>query len=403
MSRTPNRHIAVSIRQHSLALLLGAVGAMCLLGTASAQNNNGLPTTTSSADQLARTTPYSIGRSYEKYQTQRDAMKALIDTGKHNPIGYELSKSKCWLEVSFHEYTRNDRSIFPQDAYTESQRITQYLAGTTIADAPEGLNGNTIVKSDNPATQTLLLNNGQRLRSDLWDRAEALKKHPNYGGPKACGMRQAACAEVELAHAGNEINQQGWRHARPYIQLVEDNLAAGEKAVANCAPPPAPYVAPPVVVAPPPPPPVVAAPVIVQPKPVVIAPVPVNLAAEVLFNFDKRDMPNVLDYTKARLDALIAQVKTGGFKVNSIVLTGHADRSNFTGKSDYNVILAKDRAALIKNYMVSQGIDGNLISTDSKADTVQVEACQAKFKNKADFEACLLPNRRVVVTVTGVK
>ncbi len=402
MSRTPLRYNAVSIRQHSIALV---VGALCM-ATSFAQSNNGLPTTTSTADPLARTTPYSIARSYDAYQTQRDAMKALIDTGKHNPAAYELSKSKCWLEVSFHEYTRNDRSIFAQDAYTESQRITQYLAGTTIADAPEGLNGNTVVKGDNPATQTLLLNNGQRLRSDLWDRAEALKKHPNYGGPKACGMRQAACAEVELAHAGNEINQQGWRHARPYIQLAEDNLAAGEKAVVACTPPPAPYVAPPVVVAPPPPPVVVAPPpVVVQPKPVVVppAPVPVNLAAEVLFNFDKRDMPNVLDYTKARLDALIAQIKTGGFKVNSIVLTGHADRSNFTGKADYNTILSQDRAALIKNYMIGQGIAANLITTDAKADTVQVESCQAKFKNKAEFEACLLPNRRVVVTVKGVK
>jgi hypothetical protein len=32
-----------------------------------------------------------------------------------------------------------------------------------------------------------------------------------------------------------------------------------------------------------------------------------------------------------------------------------------------------------------------------------VEACQTKFKSAADLQECLLPNRRVVITVNGVR
>jgi OmpA-OmpF porin, OOP family len=358
--------------------------------------------------QARRITDTRIAKDYQGYQAQQAAIKALNDTGKHAVASYSLAKAQCWLDVSFHEYTRNDRSAFPQDALTESFRITQFLASGAVIEPPAGINGTSgsngtlIAANANPAGQTLLINNGQRLRSDLWDQAQALKGQTAYGGPTYCAERQVACAEVELAHAGNEINQQGWRHARPYIQLAEDYIASAKSAIAQCAP--APVIKAPIViaapVAPPPPP----APAVILP-PIQLPPLPqaVNLGAEVLFNFDKRDMPNVRDYTKARLDALIAQVKTGGFKVNAINLTGHADRSNNTGNNNYNTQLAMDRANLIKNYMVGQGIAANLISVDAKSDSQQVEACSAKPKSKKDFEECLLPNRRVVVTVTGVK
>jgi outer membrane protein OmpA-like peptidoglycan-associated protein len=132
----------------------------------------------------------------------------------------------------------------------------------------------------------------------------------------------------------------------------------------------------------------------------------VNLATEVLFNFDKRDMGNVIESTKNKLDALIAQIKAGGFKVDSILLVGHADGSNFTRKPDYNTVLSQDRAEAVKAYMMSQGITAVTFNTDAKADSmpmVPTQECRAKHKQQTAFENCLLPNRRVVVNVSGVK
>jgi OmpA-OmpF porin, OOP family len=386
-------------------LVCASVLAAALCAVSSAQAQYIPQYTTSTADQLARTTPVSINQNYAAYQVQRDAMQALIDTGKHNAHAYDLSKSRCWLEVSFHEYTRNDRSIFAQDAYTEAKRITQYLAKSPVSEPPVAVNGSLGIATDNPATQTLLLDHGQRLRSDLWVLANNYKKHPGYGHAQACGEAQVACAEVQLAHAGHEINDQGWRHARPYIQLAENELAEAKKVIEGCVPPPPP----PVVVAPPPPPPPMVVETPPPAPPVVIVPPPpppperVRYTAEVLFNFDKRDMPNVRDYTKQRLDALIAQMKGGSYRVESVELVGHADRSNRTGKANYNIILSQDRVSLIKSYMATQGVASSLMTGSYKGDSIQVEACNQRFKKRAEFEECLLPNRRVEVIVNGWK
>ena len=34
---------------------------------------------------------------------------------------YALAKAQCWLDVSFHEYTRNDRGGFPRAALGQAQ------------------------------------------------------------------------------------------------------------------------------------------------------------------------------------------------------------------------------------------------------------------------------------------
>jgi OmpA-OmpF porin, OOP family len=127
-------------------------------------------------------------------------------------------------------------------------------------------------------------------------------------------------------------------------------------------------------------------------------------SASVLFNFDKRDLGNVRPYTKDQLDALIGQVKGGSITVSGIKLIGHADRLNSTGDANYNVKLSQDRVETIRGYMVSQGVPANLISTDFKADTAQIEACtKAKFRSNAELQECLLPNRRVEVVLSGVR
>ncbi len=333
--------------------------------------------------QAARITDTAIHTDYATYARQQGAIKALNDTGRHRVASYSLAKAQCWLDVSFHEYSRNDRSAFPQGALTESFRITDYLA-----------KGGSVTASENPANQTPLVNNAAKLRPDLWERAAKLKGHQGL----RCAEQRLACAEVELVHAGNEHNQQQWRHAKPYVQIAEDLMGEAEAAAQACVPPPAPA---PVAIAAPPPPPVVA-PAPPPPPPVVVAPAPraVQREATVLFNFDRRDLANVRPLTKDTVDRLVAEVKSG-WQLQRVVLTGHADISNNTRDNSYNVRLAQDRAQTVKAYLISQGIPANLISTEARADSAQVVSCDAKRLKKADYEECLLPNRRVEVRAEG--
>jgi OmpA-OmpF porin, OOP family len=328
-----------------------------------------------------RITDSAIHADHQTFEAQQARIKALNDSGRHRVSSYSLAKAQCWLDVAVHEYSRNDRSAFPQDALNESFKITDYLGKGGAADG-----------TSNPAMQTPLVNSAAKLRPDLWDAAGRLKGHSGF----ACAAQKTACAEVELVHAGNEFNQQQWRHAKPYVQIAEDLIGDAQKAAEACNPPPAPRAAPV------PPPVAVPAPTPV-PAPVVVAPQPVNLAATVLFNFDKRDLPNVRGYTKDQLDSLIAQLRSG-ITVSGIKLVGHADRLNSTGNPDYNRKLSEDRVATIRDYLVSNGVASSLISTEFKADAVQVEACtKAKFRSNAELQECLLPNRRVEVIVTGTR
>ncbi len=340
----------------------------------------------------ARITDAAIHADYATYERQQAAIKALNDSGRHRVASYSLAKAQCWLDVSFHEYSRNDRSPFPQGALTESHRITQFLAlGGDPADAA------------NPAHQTPLVNRAARLRPDLWDRATQLKGHAGY----RCAEQRVACAEVELVHAGNEYNQQQWRHAKPYVQIAEDQLLEAAQAAQACVPPPAPPVAPPPPASPPAPPtapPPVALPAPPPPPPVVEAPRPrpVLRQANVLFNFDKRDMANVRPLTKDTLDRLVAEIKGGSWKLERITLVGHADVSKNTTDQRYNDKLAEDRAQTIKNYLVQQGISAALISTRAKSDSEQVSTCDSRRLSTAAYQECLLPNRRVEVQAEGL-
>jgi OmpA-OmpF porin, OOP family len=362
-ARTLNHTVALS----AIALALSALALTGCSTTAGQQSNS----STAAADKQS-ITDQTIQSDYANYEAQQGRIKSLNDTGNQRVASYSLSKAQCWLDVSLHEYTRNDRSNFPRLAYEESFKITDYLS-----------KGGAVTGASNPALQTPLANDATKLRQDLWDAADKLKGSPGW----RCAEQKTACAEVELVHAGNEFNQQQWRHAKPYIQIAEDLIGDAQKAAEACIPPPAP------------------APVATPAAPLAVVPAaPVNAAANVLFNFDKRDMANVRPYTKDQLDSLIAQVKGGAVTVNSIQLIGHADRLNSTGDANYNVKLSQDRVNTIKNYMVNAGVPANLISTEFKADTTQIEACtKTKFRSNVELQECLLPNRRVEVVLSGVR
>ena len=294
------------------------------------------------------------------YRALQQRVKALNDKGV--PVNnYYLSKAQCWLDVSLHEYTRNDRSAFPQQALEQGAAIVGALeTGAT----------------PNPGDQTPLVNDAAKLRDDLWARFGGIKNGAGF----ACAAQKVACGEVELVHAGNEFNQQGWRHANPYIQIAEDQLQAAQASAAACGG--APVAAVKQVAG--------AAPVVSVEK--------LTLAADALFRFDKTGVADLLPAGRARIDSMMIKLDGVYAQISGIKLTGYTDR---LGTEAYNQPLSEKRAATVRQYIVGKGFTGEIVSS-GKGEADQVEACTG-IAPRAALIGCLQPNRRVEVEVTGIK
>ena len=103
--------------QHAARLTLPAAATLAtalLAGPLAAQ------TTLTPAPQ--RISDEAISADQRVYETMQSRIRLINDAGR--PLrDYHLAKAQCWLDVSFHEYTRNDRSAFPQAALAEAYQI----------------------------------------------------------------------------------------------------------------------------------------------------------------------------------------------------------------------------------------------------------------------------------------
>jgi outer membrane protein OmpA-like peptidoglycan-associated protein len=318
------------------ALLLAAIAA-ALAGTADAQQTRLLP-------EQQRITDAAIHADHETFEATQGRIQALNDGGR--PIrDYHLSKAQCWLDVSFHEYSRNDRSDFPQQALTESERL---IVGMEQGASPL-------------PTDTPLVNGAKYLRDDLWQRLRVLHDGPGF----SCAQQQVACGEVELVHAGNEFNQQQWRHSKPYIQIAEELVNDAEAAARQCD------VGTPAEAA------------------------PTTLVANVLFEFDRDGYRDIRTYSLESVDRALASVGSESLQLRGIALVGHADRMQGRG-FNANQALSERRARTVRDLLVGRGIDPAVIRYEYRGDTQPVQQCDGVQPRAALLE-CLLPNRRVEV------
>lgn len=300
----------------------------------------------------------AIQTDHDTYLHIQQRIKALNDGGRR-VADYHLSKAQCWLDVSFHEYTRNDRGPFPQAALTESEKLIVAME-QGVTPLPD---------------ETPLVGEAVRLREDLWARARALRTTTGF----QCAAQSTACAEVELVHAGNEHAQQQWRHAKPYIQIAEDLLARAAREAAACDAAPA---------------------VALVPRSVADSAVSavqsreVMLVVELVFAFDKSALPDLRPASRLQLDALLERLQREQWVLEGIELVGHADRLKRTGNNAYNERLAERRVQTIREELLRRGIDGSKISTRAAGDREQVVTCDG-IRDPAELRNCLLPNRRV--------
>ena len=301
-----------------------------------------------------------IQADYDGYLALQERIKKLNDGGRR-VADYHLSKAQCWLDVSFHEYTRNDRGPFPQAALTESEKLVVAME-RGVAPLPD---------------DTPLVGEAVMLRPDLWARARALRGEGGF----ECAAQKTACAEVELVHAGNEHAQQQWRHAKPYVQKAEDLIAQASSEAASCRDAAA------------------RAAVVPAAVPATVAARQLWFGAEVVFAFDRSGVADIRPASRAQLEALAERLKREGLVVESIDLVGHADRLNRTGNAAYNQALSEKRVATVRDELVRLGVDPARISTSARGDGTPVVDCSGRGLSGAALQECLLPNRRVDVQV----
>jgi OOP family OmpA-OmpF porin len=120
----------------------------------------------------------------------------------------------------------------------------------------------------------------------------------------------------------------------------------------------------------------------------------ITFSAEELFDFDKAILKPA---GKAGLDKLTNEIN--GVNYETVLVTGHADR---VGSNQYNQKLSERRTNAVKAYLLSKGIPDSRITASDMGETqpvTKMEDCKGPTSKK--LIACLQPDRRVEVDVTG--
>ena len=364
------------------------------------------------ADSNHPTTPADLER-IEYLQRRVDKLAF----GPLGPNGYTLSKARAWLDMALIEYHQRQRSGIVQDAIAQATRLTDELRDNPM-----------FISLDTPLPEA-----SEKVRSDLWDKAEALKKRGNL----TCNGRKIAELEVQLIWTGHYKQAFGWSVAEPYARMAE-NLAYEAQFEFDPAPctvfvkPAAPFVAKatkPIVVKP-------AAPVAIKlvaparptiPMPVVaklpVATVPLiaapastsskppasskpttiekhTLSADMLFAFGQARLSD--DFMRhgglQDMDKIVLQLQLWK-SLQSVQLIGHTDR---LGKDHNNRRISLQRTEQIKSYLIKRGIPARVIETKGMGASQPLVKCPDQRDRRA-LVKCLQPNRRVEIIIGGVR
>jgi OOP family OmpA-OmpF porin len=122
----------------------------------------------------------------------------------------------------------------------------------------------------------------------------------------------------------------------------------------------------------------------------------VVLDANVLFDADRWSLRQA---SRDALDDFVFRMH--GLESQMVRVVGFADR---TGSEASNQILAEERASAVKAYLVMKGIAADRVRTSARGEMQPIKlAGECQHGDNAKALACLQPDRRVLVEVSGTR
>lgn len=123
----------------------------------------------------------------------------------------------------------------------------------------------------------------------------------------------------------------------------------------------------------------------------------ITLPADTLFAFDRSDAQAMTGAGVQAIDRLVARIRSDFARIDHLHVIGHADP---LGQPQRNEKLAQDRAQTVRDYIVGKDLSTVRVTTEGRGSLEPVVTTCARKATPASI-ACNLPNRRVVVVVTG--
>jgi OOP family OmpA-OmpF porin len=290
----------------------------------------------------------AAGEALPEQLQQIESLQRRADKLAFGGLGandYHLAKARTWLDLALGEYYENEGTGIVPSAIHQAE---------SLLDALE--KKQTGIGMDTP----MQLPGSETVRPDLWDKIAALKKNEEF----PCGQRAIAEAEVQLVWAGHEKLESGWQYAQSYARSAEDLIYEAQTAINACTP------------------------VIER----------ITMSTDALFAFDQ---PALATSSLPLLDRLADKIRQFN-TLEEVVLLGHTDRLRGDGHPERNQLLSEQRAESIKQYLVGKGVAADKIHASGAGSTQPVVECSTKASKSRQME-CLQPNRRVEVTLRGMK
>ncbi len=121
----------------------------------------------------------------------------------------------------------------------------------------------------------------------------------------------------------------------------------------------------------------------------------ITLSSDVLFAYESASLSSA---GERELDD-VAYVISAEVQLTRVDIEGHADR---TGSDAYNMDLSERRARVVGNYLQSKGVSASLINVRGRGFHDPVVTCAGNQVSE-ELKRCLQPNRRVEITINGVR
>ena len=125
----------------------------------------------------------------------------------------------------------------------------------------------------------------------------------------------------------------------------------------------------------------------------------ITLKADALFRFDRSAAKDILPAGRAELDALAGKLSSGYARIDRIDLEGHTDR---LGSDAYNQRLSQARADTVMRYLKNRGVQAPMTAKGMGESHPVTTGCRGEVAT-AKLIACLQPDRRVEVHITGIR